>query len=144
MTTQKLDRGTRIYIAVLAGAALVLVLAWALSLDTRVWAINARLRDDAAIAGYPFPFRVLEIREGIAFVASPRSPEVSVLSFLGLVDPGLRNADPDSPRALAAQERLAEVQARVRKLVEAEPEIRGVRWRLDTEWFASRGVQLEP
>lgn len=144
MTRKKLDRGTRIYIGVLAAVALTLVLAWLLSLDPRVWTINGRLREEPAIAAYPFPFRVLEIRDGIAVVASPRSPEVSVMRFLGLIEPGLGDADPDAPRAVAAQERLAEVQARVRALVEAEPDIRGVRWRLDTDWFASRGVRLEP
>ena len=119
------------------------IFAWLLSLDTRAREINDRLEQDPEIAAYPFPFRVLEISNGIAAVASPRSAEVSVMRFLGLVDPDLREADPDSPAAIAAQKTLGEIQGRVRKLIEAETDIEGVRWRVDTDWFAARGVRLQ-
>jgi hypothetical protein len=74
---------------------------------------------------------VLEINKGIAVVASPRSPQVPVMHFLGIVDPVLRNVDPDSPAALAAQKKLADIQGRVRKLVEAGPDIEHARRFLD-------------
>ena len=112
----KLDRGTKIYIGVLAAIALAILVGWLLSLDPRVWEINDRLEQDPEISAYPFPFRVLEIGNGVAVVASPRSPQVSAMRFLGIVDPGLRNADPDSPTAIAAQKKLAQIQGRVRKL----------------------------
>jgi hypothetical protein len=87
---------------------------------------------------------VLEIDKGIAVVATPRSPQVSVMRFLGIVEPGLRNADPDSAGAIAAQKKLANIQGRVRKLVEAEPGIERVSWRLDKDWYAAHGEHLGP
>jgi hypothetical protein len=143
MSESRLDRGTKIYIGVLAAIVLAVLIAWLLSLDPRVWKLNDRLEQDPEIAAYPFPFRVLEIRNGVAVVASPRSPQVSVIRFLGVIDPGLRNADPDSPAAVTAQKKLASVQGRVRKLVEAEPDIQRVSWRLDADWLAGHGVQVE-
>jgi hypothetical protein len=144
MTKSKLDRGTKIYIGVLAAIALAILVAWLLSLDPRVWKVNDRLEQDPEISAYPFPFRVLEISNGVAVVASPRSPQVSVMSFLGIVDPALRGTDPDSPAAVAAQKELADIQGRVRKLVEAEPDIKRVSWRVDVDWLAAHGVQLQP
>lgn len=144
MIKSKLDRGTKVYIGVLAAISLAILVAWLLTLDPRVWEINDRLEQDPEISAYPFPFRVLEIGYGVASIASPRSPQVSVMRFLGIVDPGLRNADPDSPTAIAAQKELADIQGRVRKLVEAEPDIERVSWRVDADWFAAHGVQLQP
>jgi hypothetical protein len=66
------------------------------------------------------------------------------MRFLGLVDPSLRNADPNSAAAIVAQKRLGEIQGRVRKLIEAEPDIQRVSWRVDADWFAQRGVRLHP
>jgi hypothetical protein len=109
-----------------------------------VWEINDRLKQDPDIAAYPFPFRVLEIDKGIAVVTTPRSPEVSVMHFLGILDSAPRNADPDSPGAVPAQKKLAEIQGRVRELVEAEPAVEQVSWRLDKDWYATHGVQLGP
>jgi hypothetical protein len=106
MSKSKLDRGTRIYAGVLAAIALGILVAWLLGLDPRVGEINDRLAQDAEIPAYPFPFRVLEISDGVAVVASPRSHQVSVLRFLGIIDPALRNADPDSTAVIAAQKRL--------------------------------------
>ena len=144
MSKSKLDRGTKIYIGILAAIVLTIAIAWLLSLDPRVGEINDRLEQDPEISAYPFPFRVLEIGNGIAMVASPRSPQVSAMRFLGIVDSNLRNADPDSPAVTAAQKKLADIQGRVRKLVEAEPDIERVSWRVDADWFAAHGVQLRP
>jgi hypothetical protein len=144
MSKSKLDRGTKIYIGVLAAVALVILIGWLLSMSPRVWEINDRLKQAPEISTYPFPFRVLKINKGIAVVASPRSPQVPVMHFLGIVDPALRDADLDSPAAVAAQENLAHIQGRVRDPVEAEPDIKRVSWRVDADWFAAHGVQLQP
>jgi hypothetical protein len=66
------------------------------------------------------------------------------MSFLGIVDPALCAADPNSPAAVAAQKELANIQGRVRKLVETEPDIERVSWRVDVDWLAAHGVQLQP
>lgn len=100
--------------------ALAILIAWVLSLNPRVWEINDHLEQDAKIAAYPFPFRVLELDNGVAVVASPRSTQVPVMRFLRIVDPRLRNAESDSPTALAVQKTLGQIQGRVRELSEAE------------------------
>ena len=46
--------------------------------------------------------------------------------------------------SIAAQKKLAKVQAQVRELVEFRPDIERVSWRVDAEWFAERGVLLRP
>jgi hypothetical protein len=143
MSGSRLDRGTKIYIAVLVGIGMAILVAWLLSLDTRVWEINDRLEEDPELSAYPFPFRVIEISNGVAVVASPRSVDVPVMRFLSLVEPSLRDADPNSAAAISAQKRLAEIQGRVRKLIEAEPDIHSVSWRVDADWFAQHGVQLQ-
>ena len=116
MSESRLDRGTKIYIAVLVGIALAILIAWLLGSDTRAWEINDRLEEDPELSTYPFPFRVIEISNGVAVVASPRSVDVPAMRFLSLVEPGLRNADPNSAAAIAAQKKLGEIQGRVRKL----------------------------
>jgi hypothetical protein len=42
------------------------------------------------------------------------------------------------------QKKLAEIQGRVRKLVEADAAVERVSWRLDKDWYAAHGVQLGP
>jgi len=42
MSNSRLDRGTKIYIGVLAAVALGMLVGWLLSLDFRVWEINDR------------------------------------------------------------------------------------------------------
>ena len=49
-----------------------------------------------------------------------------------------------SPAAIAAQKKLADIQRRVRKLLEAESDIERVSWRVDADWLAAHGVQLQP
>jgi hypothetical protein len=143
VSESKSDRGTKIYIGVLACIALAILVAWLPSMDTRAWEINHRLEEDSEISAYPFPFRVLETSKGVALVATPRSVDVPAIRFLNLVDPSLRNAGPNSVAAIAAQKRLGEIQGRVRKLIEAEPDIQSVSWRLDADGLAQHGVRLD-
>jgi hypothetical protein len=85
---------------------------------------------------------VLETSNGVAVVASPRSVDVPMMRFLSLVDPSLRNAEPNSAAAIVVQKRLGEIQGRVRKLIEAEPDIRSVSWRVDADWFGQHGARF--
>ena len=85
MTKSKLDRGTKIYIGVLAAIALAILVAWLLSLDPRVWKVNDRLEQDPEISAYPFPFRVLEISNGVAVVASPHRSQCAASVAVGCV-----------------------------------------------------------
>ena len=70
----RLDRGTKIYIDVLAAVELAILIAWFPSLDFRAWEINDRLSQDRELSAYPFPFRVLEIDTGVAVVNLPVPP----------------------------------------------------------------------
>ncbi|HFD79179.1 MAG TPA: hypothetical protein ENK05_02140 [Gammaproteobacteria bacterium] len=137
-----LDRGSRIYLLVLAAIAAALVGLWLSGRDSRVEALNETLQRDSKIAAYPFPFRVLRIEGRTAVVNSPRSPQVSVLRFLAVVRPDLAGLDPDDAAVVAAQKRLAGVQSRVRKRILEAPYVDQVRWQLDRDWFSRHGIVL--
>lgn len=138
-----LDRGTKIYAAILGGIVLVGVAAWLLSLDPRVGEINRMLQADPEIAAYPYHFRVIEIQRTTAVVSTPRSPEVPAVQFLGIIRPSLSNKDSQDPAIIAAEKELASVQSKVRKLILSRTDIEKVRWSIDKEWYADKGVWLE-
>lgn len=138
-----LDRGTKIYAAVLGGIVLAGLAVWLLSLDPRLGEINRMLQADPEIAGYSYRFRVLEIQRTTAVVSTPRSPEVPAARFLGIIRPELGNRDAQDPELIAAEKELASVQSKVRKLILTRPDIDNVRWRIDKEWYADKGVWLE-
>ncbi|WJW76351.1 hypothetical protein QVG61_04450 [Thiohalobacter sp. IOR34] len=140
---EPLDRGTKIYALLLASITLVLLGYWALGGDPRVEQLNRLLQADAGIAAYPFPFRVLRMQGDTAVVSSPRSAEVSVLHALAILEPSLARLDADDPRVIAAQKRLARIQARVRQRLLQAPEVKAVRWELDRAWFRQHGHPLD-
>ncbi|MET0071533.1 MAG: hypothetical protein ABW096_15970 [Candidatus Thiodiazotropha sp.] len=138
-----LDRGTKIYAAVLAIICLSLLLTWMLTLDMRLEEIDDMIDRDSKIASYPYPFRALEIEGTTAVLSSPRSNAMPAVRFLGLIKPRLKNLDEQDPALIAAQKELAEVQSRVRKLVLRRNDIDSVSWRLDKEWYAEKGILLQ-
>ncbi|MBT2971953.1 MAG: hypothetical protein B6D72_13200 [gamma proteobacterium symbiont of Ctena orbiculata] len=138
-----LDRGTRIYAAVLAIICLSLLLIWMLNLDLRLEEIDDMIGRDSKIASYPYPFRALEIEGTTAVLSSPRSNAMPAVRFLGLIKPGLINLDEQDPELLAAQKELAEIQSRVRKVVLMRNDIDRISWRLDKEWYAEKGILLQ-
>ncbi|MES9990730.1 MAG: hypothetical protein ABW098_02180 [Candidatus Thiodiazotropha sp.] len=138
-----LDRGTKIYAAVLAVIGLSLLLAWMLNLDFRIDEIDELISQDAQIAAYPYPFRAIEINGTTAVLSSPRSNAMPAVRFLGLIKPALKNLDEQDPKLIAAQKELAKVQSKVRKLVLRRNDIERVSWRLDKEWYADRGIWLQ-
>ena len=138
-----LDRGTKIYAAILAAICLASLLAWALTLDFRVDEINETIRQDAQIAAYPYPFRVLKIEGRTAVLSSPRSSAMPAVRFLGIINPRLKQFSDQDPQLIEAQKELAQIQSKVRKLVLSRADIDRVDWRIDREWFAERGIWLE-
>ncbi|MCU7925390.1 MAG: hypothetical protein KZQ97_02980 [Candidatus Thiodiazotropha sp. (ex Dulcina madagascariensis)] len=68
-----LDRGTKIYAAVLGGILLLVGMAWLLTLDFRVGDIERMLHRDPKIAAYPYPFRALGIEGKTALISTPRT-----------------------------------------------------------------------
>ena len=138
-----LDKGTKIYAAVLGGMVLVGLIAWLLTLDPRLGEIDRMLQADPEIAGYPYRFRVLEIQRTTAVVSTPRTPDVPAVRFLAIIKPSLSGKDEQSPEMIAAEKELAAVQSKVRKLILSRPDIDQVRWRIDKEWYADKGVWLD-
>lgn len=138
-----LDRGTKIYAAILASICLSILLAWLVTLDFRVGEIDSMLKQDSQISSYPYPFRALEIQGNTAVMSSPRSREMPAVRFISLIRPDLKNLNEQHPKLIEAQQELAAVQSKVRKLVLSREDIDRVNWRIDKEWFAGRGIWLE-
>ena len=139
-----MDSFTRRYLYLLGALLLIVLLVWLAGRDGRVGDLNAQLADDPLLADYPYGFRVLEINNGVATMTSPRSAQVSVMQFLYAAFPALRGKDVQHPEMVAAQERLAALQSRASRLVQAHPEVNRVRWQLDERWLREHGVILQP
>jgi hypothetical protein len=138
-----MDRGTRVYAAVLAALVLALVFA-ALYQPAKVSRLNALLADEPALADYTYPFRVLSVEGRIAAMSSPRSPVMPVQQMIGAIHPELKNTPVDEAAYLRAQQQLADHQARAKALVLSDPDIDAVRWVLDETWLARRGIRPAP
>lgn len=136
-----LDRGTRIYAAVLAAVVLAFTAA-VLYEPPRLRDLNRALAADAQVAAYPYPFRVRRIEGGTAVMGSPRSAELPVRRVLGVLEPAVAGLADDDPAYLAAQQRLAETQNHARERVLADPGITAVRWELDADWLRAQGVPV--
>ncbi|MEQ9464590.1 MAG: hypothetical protein RJQ10_13095 [Haliea sp.] len=139
-----MDSFTRRYLYLLGVVLLVVLVMWLTGRDGRVAELNAQLAQDPLLADYPYEFRVLEIENRVAIINSPRSARMSVMHFLYAAFPELQGKDVQHPDMVAAQERLARVQARAASVVEGHPEVDRVRWELDERWLAERGVTLQP
>jgi hypothetical protein len=138
----ELDRGTKIYAAVLGTVLLAGFLAWLLTLDFRLGEIDQMLQQDPEIAAYPYKFRALEIQGRTAVMSSPRSTSLPAVRFLGMIKPGLARKSEQNPDVIAAQKELGSLQSKVRELVLSRPDIDKVRWQLDKQWYASRGIMV--
>lgn len=138
-----MDRFARNYLIGLGVVIAAGVLWFALDRDPRVGEINALLSADPLLAEYPYPFRVRALEDGVAVMGSPRSAEVPVMRFLRAAFPALQESAVDEPAMMAAQDELAERQSRAAELVRGQPDVRGVRWEIDTQWYRQRGIFLE-
>jgi len=137
-----MDSFAKKYLIGLAVIAIIAAGSWYLGRDTRVADINARLAADSELAGYPYPFRVRSLQNGVAIMGSPRSAEVPVMRFLRTAFPALGKTAVDDPAMMAAQDTLVEKQSRAAELVTAEDDVNTVRWELDERWYNENGVFL--
>jgi hypothetical protein len=137
-----MDRFTRNYSIGFAVLALALIAFWIYSVwSPRVWEINAELEKQPAIAGYPYRFRVVSLKDGIATISTPRSFDIPAVRFLAILQPELANVAQDDSRMLAAQQRLIDAQKLAMILVQQQPDVREVRWELDLSWLSDHGVE---
>ncbi|WP_456377350.1 glutamate-ammonia-ligase adenylyltransferase [Thiolapillus sp.] len=137
----ELDKGTKIYAAVLLTVVLGLVFL-ALYESPQVSRLNNKLEADEQVGNFPYAFRVLRISNGVAVMSTPRSSAVPVTQVLNKIFPGIGNSTPDSPLFQEMQKKLATVQARASKLVAEDPEIKRVQWELDRDWLMQHGIHL--
>lgn len=105
-----------------------------------VRALNQALSQDAYLADYPYPFRVLRIENATATMSSPRSANVSVPEIIAAIDPSLDGIDLTDERYQTAQQALADHQAHAHELVVSDPDIARVTWELDEIWLRKQGV----
>jgi hypothetical protein len=138
-----LDRGTKIYAYTLGGLVFLGVLAWLSSLDFRLGEIDDMLQQDREISAYPYKFRALEIKGTTAILSTPRSTSMPAVQFLGMIRPNLANKSEQDPVVIEAQKELGALQSKVKKLVLTRQDIDDVRWRLDKEWYAARGIMIQ-
>lgn len=139
-----MDRFTRNYAIGLGVILGVLAVVWILSAwDPGSARLNALLEQDAELAAYPYAFRVESFKDGVATLKSPRSFEVPVIRFLAIIDPSLAGKNADHPDVMAAQDTLVHCQKRTQAIVEGQPQVKAVRWVLDREWYAARGLSIQ-
>lgn len=138
-----MDRFTRNYLIILSAIVVGAMLLWFVtSWNPRVNELNRILTADADLADYSYQFQVVNFRDGIATISSPRNFQMPAYRFLRVIEPGLANKAQDDPAMIAAQEDLIHHQKRAQALIAEQPEVEGVRWQLDRDWYAKRGISI--
>jgi hypothetical protein len=137
-----MDRFTRIYsiiigVLIIGGLTLWISSAW----KPDAWALDRVLESDAALASYPYRFRVVAFEDGVATLSTPRSFDIPAYRFLAIINPNLANKTDNDPAVIAAQQDLVDHQKRAQGLILAQPEVQDVEWELDTQWLAAHGIQ---
>jgi TRAP-type C4-dicarboxylate transport system permease small subunit len=137
------DRFTRIYTIVIALVIIGALVLWVGSAwKPGVWELNRLLESDPQLATYPYQFRVVSLDSGVATISTPRSFELPAIRFLEIIHPNLANKADNDPEVVAAQQTLIDHQKRAQGLILAQPQVESVRWELDTQWLAARGVYV--
>jgi hypothetical protein len=116
------------------------VLFWALYEPPEVRHLNGLLEADSELESFPYQFRVIAVRNGIATMHTPRSAAVPVVRVIGILYPHLAGRSADSPDFQQAQLELARIQKRAKQIVISDPAIKTVHWSLDRNWLTGHGV----
>lgn len=138
-----LDRGTKIYAAVLGVILLIVLISWLLTYDFRLGEIDDMLAQDPELSVYPYKFRAFEINGTTAVISTPRSTSMPAISFLAIIKPRLASKTEQDPEVIEAQKELGGLQSKVKKLVLSRDDIEDVRWRIDKQWYADKGILAE-
>ncbi|MDR3390365.1 MAG: hypothetical protein P4L77_01405 [Sulfuriferula sp.] len=136
---------TSVMKALLALLVLGAIYWFGLRTDPAVDALNQALQQHAsrAFLAYPYQFRVVQLKEGVATISSPRSAEMPVYRMIGAIDSSLAGKDATDPDFIAAQKQLATMQGEARQIVIGQPGVTGVKWELDKNWLSERGILLD-
>lgn len=138
-----MDRYTRNYLIILAVIASPFIIAWLMTLNPRVWELNALLEADQTLSRYPYQFEVLSLSNEVATLSSPRSAQVPAVRFLTVLYPRLANKQANDPDMIAAQKELAAIQARAKELILKQADVKQVRWQIDRAWYTAHGIILQ-
>ncbi|MGM0435406.1 MAG: hypothetical protein ACQEQ1_12180 [Pseudomonadota bacterium] len=123
----------RQFIAVMIVAALFV--SWLGWRGYTVMELNETLREQSALADYPYPFRVLRVEGDTAVMSTLRSPRVDTAQAMRELFPDLRRIPETNREFRRAEQEYARLQARARETVTASTSIRRVRWELDENWY---------
>lgn len=124
---------TRQFIAVMIVAALFV--SWLGWRGYTVVELNETLREQSALADYPYPFRVLRVEGDTAVMSTLRSPRIDTSQAMRELFPDLRQTPETNREFRRAEQEYARLQARASEAVMASPRISRVRWELDENWF---------
>lgn len=123
----------RQFIAVMIVAALFV--SWLGWRGYTVVELNETLREQSALADYPYPFRVLRVEGDTAIMSTLRSPRIATAMAMRELFPRLRRTPATSRDFRRAEQAYARLQAQASKTVTASPGIQRVRWELDENWY---------
>ena len=113
--------------------------------DPRVDALNEAIKHSGskALRDYPYQFRVLQLKGGVATMTTPRSPQVPVYRMIRAIDPAVNPRNPSDPDFIAAEKALASVQSEARQIVLDQPGVTSVKWELDRNWLIDHGIAVD-
>lgn len=137
-----MDDFSKKYLSVLGAIVLLVIGWWLINRDSRVAELNTMLERDSMLSSYVYPFRVLSLENGVAEMSSPRSAQLPAMRYLRTINPRLANVPVDHPDMEAAQSELIKHQRRATELINEQPDVNSIRWTLDVDWYAKRGITL--
>ena len=96
----------------------------------------------AKLKAYPYKFWVIKVKDGTAYVSTPRSFDVPAFKALAVLYPDVNTKNPNDPAFIATEKLLGEVQSEASAIVKAQPSIKEVRWELDRDWLRAHFIEV--
>lgn len=96
----------------------------------------------AKLKAYPYKFWVIKVKDGTAYVSTPRSFDVPAFKALAVLYPDVNTKNPNDPAFIATEKLLGEVQSEASAIVMAQPGIKEVRWELDRDWLRAHFIEV--
>ncbi len=127
----------------LIGIALVVLLMVVFE-GPMVWRLNGQLEDNETVAAYPYRYRVIDFRNGVATLSTPLATNFGADRFLRILHPELADEPDDSTRLEAARQEMDRVRLVAVEVVQSNPEVTRIAWKLDRRWLNNNGVDLAP
>ena len=123
----------------------LVALDWVISApDSRSRELTQTIADkgSADLRAYPYPFRVLKVENGVAYMTTPRSFDVPAARLIKRLYPDINTKDPNDPEFVAAEKHLAAIQGEAQEIVSSQPGIKSVRWKIDRDWLVAHGIEV--